>query len=1036
MSVVAEVYRDREDLARVLKKHTGIRKIVEDLYPDSAHFIYELLQNAEDTGATEVKFILSRKALIFEHNGRPFEERDIYAITDIGEGTKGTDEEKIGRFGIGFKAVFAYTETPRIWSPTFSFEITELVLPSEIESDPSLGRITRFEFPFNNPKKLESDAYSEVKSGLDKLSETTLLFLSHIESMRWQAEVGAEGCVLRVDHSGNHVEILKEGGGKTTESAHFLRFTHPVEGLESQQTAVAFVLDALLGVNQFDAKRPLAKQFRIIPAHPGKVSVFFEAEKETSGLRFHLHAPFVPELSRASIKETPANEPLIDQLATLTARSLFVIRDLGMLNADFLSVLPNPHDDIPVRYRGIRDAIVQIMNEQPLTPTYEKMHAPAKHLLQARAGLKSMLAPEDLEFLVYYDEIPYAWAIGATQKNSDTDRFLSGLAIKEWDVENFIDLLTDRLDKNHFYRDVSGSLHSAPDPAFLEWLEGKKADWHQKLYALLYRELGPEDELYRLEDLRIVRLSSGEYRIGSECYFPDDEVQQDAMHPRVERDVYTTGKSKTEKEGARKLLEAIGVREVGEFEQVEAILKQRYTKEAEIPNKTTYKRDFKRFISLVEADRKTSSLFRNYWIFERADGKWGQPGQVYLDAPYLNTGLHVYFEVLGEKAGRVALSQSYEILGIGNERLADFAQLVGASTKLEATEVRCRENPDWSYLRDVPGERYTSVIDKDYKIYGLDDLLSKPSLEISSLVWKTVCSLPGYPDYLIATYQKNRANGCRRVNSQLVHQLKNASWVPQYNNIFVRPAEANRDLLPEGFPFDPGWRWIKAVRFGEEVVRRAEEYQRKREVAKDLGFEDEAALNDAKWFSKLSSEDRRQFKQQYERSHISELPNNEPGNPERRAARVREQATDAPERTTEKRTRSVSVGRETVKKDTDPYLHQQYTNGDGVMICQVCKKALPFKLADESYYFEAVEFLPGLKKRHYQNYLALCPNHSAMYQHANGTSELTQDLFRDLTGNELEVVLAGENVTIYFTRTHLTDLRAILAADDSGNQGD
>ena len=107
MTIIAEVRKDREDLARVLKKHTGIRRIVEDLYPDSAHFIYELLQNAEDVDATEVSFTLSRESLIFEHNGRPFDEKDIYAITDIGDGTKSDDVDRIGKFGIGFKAVFA-----------------------------------------------------------------------------------------------------------------------------------------------------------------------------------------------------------------------------------------------------------------------------------------------------------------------------------------------------------------------------------------------------------------------------------------------------------------------------------------------------------------------------------------------------------------------------------------------------------------------------------------------------------------------------------------------------------------------------------------------------------------------------------------------------------------------------------------------------------------------------------------------------------------------------------------------------------------
>ena len=59
MTVIERVRQDREDLARVLKNHAGIRRIVEDLYPDTAHFIYELLQNAEDTQASEAVFVLS-----------------------------------------------------------------------------------------------------------------------------------------------------------------------------------------------------------------------------------------------------------------------------------------------------------------------------------------------------------------------------------------------------------------------------------------------------------------------------------------------------------------------------------------------------------------------------------------------------------------------------------------------------------------------------------------------------------------------------------------------------------------------------------------------------------------------------------------------------------------------------------------------------------------------------------------------------------------------------------------------------------------
>ena len=85
--------------------------------------------------------------------------------------------------------------------------------------------------------------------------------------------------------------------------ATFSKFEKPVQGLENQRVAVYIRADFLPGVQQYDHRKPLAKQARIIPV-PGKVAVYFPAEKEASGLRFHLHAPFVPELSRASIKET------------------------------------------------------------------------------------------------------------------------------------------------------------------------------------------------------------------------------------------------------------------------------------------------------------------------------------------------------------------------------------------------------------------------------------------------------------------------------------------------------------------------------------------------------------------------------------------------------------------------------------------------------------------------------------------------------------------------------------------------------------
>jgi len=120
-----------------------------------------------------------------------------------------------------------------------------------------------------------------------------------------------------------------------------------------------------------------------------------------------------------------------------------------------------------------------------------------------------------------------------------------------------------------------------------------------------------------------------------------------------------------------------------------------------------------------------------------------------------------------------------------------------------------------------------------------------------------------------------------------------------------------------------------------------------------------------------------------------------------------------------------------VKIETDPYLRQQYTNGDGDMICQICRSGLPFKLADGREYFEATEFLTELSRRHYQNYLALCPNHAAMFRHANGSRLDLLRIFLASIGQEVPVELAASNHSIYFTQRHFQDLRAVVEIDQT-----
>lgn len=1039
MSVIDEVRREREDLARVLKKHSGIRKIVEDLYPDSAHFIYELLQNAEDAGATEAQFLLSKSGLVFEHNGRPFEPRDIYAITDIGEGTKANDEDKIGRFGVGFKAVFAYSETPHIWSPPFAFKITDLVLPSELEQKSIPGNRTCFEFPFNNPKKPVGNAYSEVDAGLSELAETTLLFLSDLESIRWQNATGESGEVLRFKHSENHYEVLKQSGGKTTASSHFLKFDQPIAGLDKQRAAVAYALNFLPNVHAFNPRKPLAKQLKIVPAMPGRVAVSFPAEKETSGLRFHLHAPFVPELSRASIKETDANQPLFQQLATLVAASLHHIRDLGLLTTDFLSVLPNPQDPIPPRYQDIHSAIVEEMNEQPLTPTHAKSHAPAKYLLQGKASLKDLLSQGDIELLVDYDEEPPQWAISASQRNSDADRFLTGLSITEWDIDEFVEMLTAKASDGTRHISYPPYYVAGPDDEFMSWLASKPVDWFQKFYALLYSDYlstaGWKKDGYikKLKAFRIVFLSDGNFSVGTKCFFPSDGVVHDEVLPRVDAGVYTSGKSKVQQENAKRFLEEIGVHEVGEAEQVEAILKQRYTN----TNLKPKKEDLKRFIALVEKEPDKAKLFEGFWIFERKDGKWGKPCQVYLDQPFKDTGLSAYYDALGKATERDAITKKYLDCGVAVKRLVKFAETVGVQTRLAITKTRCFSNPQWPYLRSVLGKRNTSPINLDYVIDGLEDLFARPSLVISKLIWQTMCSLPQHPDYLHAKYQKNERWGYHDADSQLVHQLRTSTWIPQGDGVFVRPTEASRELLPEGFPFDPGWPWLKAIHFGQEATKASEVYRQKQIVAKESGFESAEEMD--KWIKvKEAGISPDEILAQYAQRQRSSQPEESVRDPERRRRNVATNAADAPSKESVQRERYIQKGVSAVTAQAKAYLRAKYKNPDGQLVCQCCHDEMPFKLRSDEHYFEAVQCLGDKETRHYQNRLALCPTCAAMYQHARETddAEIRHRIVEHTADDqapsvEIPIRLAGRDLSLYFVGTHWFDLKTVLSNQES-----
>ncbi|XP_030840841.1 sacsin-like [Strongylocentrotus purpuratus] len=117
-----------EEFGQHEKLTTRIKRIL-DSYPSDETILKELLQNADDAGATEIHFVYdprshngkkllgdSMKALqgpaLCVFNNQSFTDEDIRGIQNLGEGSKADHMGKIGRYGVGFNTVYQLTDCP------------------------------------------------------------------------------------------------------------------------------------------------------------------------------------------------------------------------------------------------------------------------------------------------------------------------------------------------------------------------------------------------------------------------------------------------------------------------------------------------------------------------------------------------------------------------------------------------------------------------------------------------------------------------------------------------------------------------------------------------------------------------------------------------------------------------------------------------------------------------------------------------------------------------------------------------------------
>ena len=116
------------------KLTTRLKKIISD-YPNNESILREFLQNADDAGCSEIHFILDPRThqneKVFSDewkqlqgpsllvlNDKGFSDEDLQGIQNLGEGSKGNNSLKTGRYGVGFNCVYHLTDCPTLLTST------------------------------------------------------------------------------------------------------------------------------------------------------------------------------------------------------------------------------------------------------------------------------------------------------------------------------------------------------------------------------------------------------------------------------------------------------------------------------------------------------------------------------------------------------------------------------------------------------------------------------------------------------------------------------------------------------------------------------------------------------------------------------------------------------------------------------------------------------------------------------------------------------------------------------------------------------
>jgi hypothetical protein len=695
----------------ILENDTDLSSILSGLYSDSSHFVYELLQNAEDAKATSVSFSLLSDRLEVTHNGKSFSFPDVDSITNIGKSTKADDITAIGKFGVGFKSVYAITQSPTIKSGKFNFTIRNFVVPS-INPDGQTQDKTSIILPFDHQSRAATVTHTLVRNRLENLGLLTLLFLKHISKVDWN-DAGSGGQYERFAESKyrgfENVRRVKLRSSSSMEE--YLVFERPISIEQKQlRVEVAYKLSASEAQKEGIAQSTTSKLFVFLPTN------------EETYLKFLVQGPFRTTPARDNIPfEDENNKYLIQEIAKLVSDSLPIVRELGLLDISFLNILPIK--DLPLAkqdiYKEVSAAVVRsFKSNEPLLPSLRIPHCTATTALLANGkDLTVLLDSSDTYTL--FKKTEWMHPDVTERRTPDIRDFLmKQLGVQEIDFETFARNLSQ------------------------DFLKTKDASWFNIFYQIAQRS----KELWRpgfsyhqpgilrskpiilLEDARLVAPfdSSG----NPQAYLPSTsnwKTHFNIVHAQVAAD-----------EESLSFLKELGLREPDLYAEISEYVIPKYEDSKVVPASDEYFEDFLNLLigfQEVRSDRKRQFLESiktlPFLLCTKSNSPvlfLGSPSDSYLRIPELQEYFSGYHE---------AFFISEQIYTTFNkEEVDDFLSELGVSEL--PRRIQLNGTLSWGEKRELYRTigHTRDILDHDYEIHGLDNFLSNISRTRSILLWK------------------------------------------------------------------------------------------------------------------------------------------------------------------------------------------------------------------------------------------------------------------------------------------------------------